>query len=138
MTARRSQHVKLFEKLADQRFEEAEFLFNKSPYTTVTAYLAGYAVECILKALLLSRTPVSRQQKLFDSFRGGKAHNFEWLKNELRKKKVAWPAELARSFKTVSQWSTEWRYKAGRIPPREADAFLKATSELLQWAKGSI
>jgi HEPN domain-containing protein len=137
MTARRSQHVKLFEKLADQRFDEAEFLFEHS-YTTVTVYLAGYAVECVLKALLLSRTPSSEQKNLFDSFRGNKAHSFESLKNQLRKKGVAWPASLAKAFTDVSQWSTEWRYKAGRIPHEEAEEFLKATSELLKWAKGSI
>ncbi len=53
-------------------------------FTTTSMYLAGYAVECMLKAVLLNAHPKRKQQKVFMEFRGQKAHNFDWLRHKLR------------------------------------------------------
>jgi HEPN domain-containing protein len=71
--------ARLFHQAAKQRLEDARFLLNVER-TTGAVYLAGYAVECMLKALVLNQCPPARRKQLNQSFRGSKAHDFNWLK----------------------------------------------------------
>ena len=48
---------------AKQRFEDARFLLE-AERTTGAVYLAGYCVKCMLKALVLSRTPAGRRGEM--------------------------------------------------------------------------
>lgn len=72
-----------FALVAKQRSDDARFLLGHR--NTVAVYLAGYAVECILKALWLSRIPFRDRAKQVEVFRGEKAHNLEWLKAQYKK-----------------------------------------------------
>lgn len=47
-----SKEPRLFYRAAIRRFEEAQFLLEKGSYTTASVYLAGYAIECMFKALM--------------------------------------------------------------------------------------
>ena len=47
--------------------------------TTAAVYLAGYSVECMLKALILSAVPQAQEAALLARFRGARAHDYEWL-----------------------------------------------------------
>lgn len=85
-----AREVRRFLITALQRFGEAEFLLENH-YTTASVYLAGYSVECMLKALILSSEVSSRHPATLESFRGAKAHHFEWLKEELSRRKVILP-----------------------------------------------
>lgn len=71
-----------FYRAAYQRFAEVQFLLERSNFTTASVYLAGYGVECILKALLLY-VPSSKHAATFKTFRTAAAHDFEWLKERL-------------------------------------------------------
>ena len=64
---------------AKQRFEDAEFLMEAAR-TTGAVYLAGYGVECMLKALILTMVSENQRADVLGSFRAAKAHDFEWLK----------------------------------------------------------
>lgn len=118
-----------------QRFEDAEVLRDHGR-TTGAIYLGGYAVECMLKALLLANVPASRHASLMQSFRGRMGHDLDELKKELARRNVHLPLQVTRDFIRVRTWSTRWRYHPGKIKLREAEAFLSAVVTIIQWAKG--
>jgi HEPN domain-containing protein len=133
-----SEAARLFYQAAHQRSDDADFLLN-GDRTTGSTYLAGYSVECILKALILSHTPKRKHKTVLNSFRGAKAHDFEWLKREYLKRGGAPPPlAVVRLFALVNTWSTDIRYKPGAIGRREAVTFVDATSKILQWADGRM
>ena len=43
---------------------------------TGAVYLAGYSVECILKALIFSVVPLVQIEAVLGSFRGVRAHDY--------------------------------------------------------------
>jgi HEPN domain-containing protein len=128
--ARRFYHV------AYQRYEDAQILFGNGRYTGAF-YLAGYAIECILKALLLQNTPKRDREEVLESFRGSKAHDFEWLRHQLRQKSLTIPAEIGRRLSSVGTWVDE-RYNPGRKPHAGTWAFLASAKAVLDWADGRI
>jgi HEPN domain-containing protein len=135
MAIPRFPEVRRFYQVALQRFEDAEILCRNGR-NTGGIYLAGYAVECILKALLLASVAAPRHRALVKTFSGSKAHDFEWLKQELGKRHVQIPADTARRLASVNTWSTDLRYVAGSKRSAEAQAFLAAAAEIIEWVKG--
>src|SRR4051794_39442863 len=102
-----------FQKAALQRLTTAEFLLENR-YNLDAMYLAGYTVECALKALILESTPVAdraEMRKLISS--GKKMHNLEILGGILKDLGRPIPLELVKRFRR-SGWSTALRYAAGR------------------------
>jgi HEPN domain-containing protein len=145
-SSRKPDHVRQFYRAGLQRFEEAQFLFTRSPYTTATVYLAGYAVECMLKALLLFQEPVARHASTLDLFRGARAHDFDWLKEQLcqrlprsrPKGKASLSPDIAEQLAKVNWWSTDLRYHTGALPRQDTEAFLGAAEKILVWVKGRL
>jgi HEPN domain-containing protein len=129
--------VRRFHRVALQRFGDAEIL-QANDRTTGAMYLAGYAVECVLKALLLAHVPAGRHGRLVESFRGKIGHSFEWLAQELRRRGVRFPAEVLRSLRRVNSWSTDLRYNAGKQKLSETRAFLDATVQVVQWVERKL
>jgi HEPN domain len=127
-----------FRRVAFQRLEDARTLL-RAERTTGAFYLAGYAVECILKAMALSRAPTRKRDELAASFRGKAGHSLENLKG-------IWAAlggepfsrDMARAFATVTAWSTDYRYVPGTIDYETAEEFVDACSNVIQWADGRI
>src|SRR5579859_6130261 len=70
--------ARLYYRAAKQRFDDAQWLLE-GERTTGAIYLAGYTVECFLKALLLASVASHRRKMLLEEFRGSRAHNLEWL-----------------------------------------------------------
>lgn len=132
--------AKLFYRVAAQRLPEARWIFDQSDgtFTTVAVYIGGYAVECALKAVLLARTPRARHQTVKETFRGQLAHNFDWLREQLRKRGVRLPVEVSENLGKVDWWRTDLRYQPGQIDADEAEAFLDAAEVVVQWAKRSV
>lgn len=130
-----SKEARLFYRCAFQRFEEAKIL-QKSDRGTGAVYLAGYGVECILKALVLNQLTKIQREEMLKSFRGMKAHNFVWLRNHyLNYRGLRFPPNITQSFTLVSDWSTEWRYLPHQLDPEETEIFMKATEDIIHWAK---
>ena len=68
------------------RMDDARFLLDKGERTNAAVYLAGYGVECVLKALLIDSLPSKKQGEIINEFRKqGHGHNFDWLKHEYQK-----------------------------------------------------
>jgi hypothetical protein len=126
-----SPDVRRFYTVALHRLEDATILL-KNGRTTGAVYLAGYAVECILKALLLARTPAAGRRAATESFRGTKAHDFEWLRHHLRRQGIALPAGVNGSLARVRTWSTDLRYSPGVVRGTAARRFWEAAAQLVR------
>ncbi len=59
-----AQGARPFYRAGKQRFEDARLLLDKAERTTGAIYLAGYGVECLLKALVLSVIPAANRQQM--------------------------------------------------------------------------
>ena len=125
-------------RVAYQRLEDGNLLFEKLARSNAAIYLSGYAVECILKALLLSATPLKQRSAVLASFRGAIAHNIDWLRQQLVARGVRTPPGEARHLTYVSSWSTDLRYEPGPGDPQDAQAFLTAARAILAWANGRM
>jgi HEPN domain-containing protein len=130
--------ARLFHRCAIQRFRESEVLFEAG-YTTGAVYLAGYGIECVLKALVLTATPASLRPNTLKSFRGNKAHDYEWLRSKyLVTGGARFPAEITRHFTLVNDWSTDLRYNPQSVRADEAEEFLGSAAAIIRWAEGRL
>ena len=104
-------------------------------YREFTIYLGGYAVECGLKAMLLSAVPATRRGAEADKFRGTAAHDYRWLLHRyLLTGAPPPPREVQRSLSALAAWNTAIRYSPAATPMAEASRFLRAAAEVVQWA----
>jgi HEPN domain-containing protein len=127
-----------FQKAAEQRFTVAEFLLEKSDYTLDALYLAGYAAECILKALVMHLTPEPDREAAFLGLKkGARMHYPEHINEELKRLNCPIPGDLARGFRRF-EWSTDLRYESGRRPGSEVRGFLKVARKTIDWVKGEM
>ena len=127
-----------FYRCAFQRFEEALILL-RSERTTGAVYLAGYGIECILKSLILSVVALNKTASVLQSFRGHRAHDYEWLRQQyFDNRGPGFPRAINVHFLFVNDWSTELRYSAGKMREKEAEDFLEAANEIIEFAKGSL
>ena len=77
MATPRNIDARRFYRVAFKRLEEAGLIFDKLQLYAASQYLAGYAVECIFKSLILSRpNAVERIQ--------ASEERVAWLKDEFR------------------------------------------------------
>ena len=121
-----------FHKAAGQRLTAAETLLREK-ITLDAQYLAGYTVECSLKALILEKTPaVGRPDALKKISAGATMHRPEVLLGELRALGVLLPLELAKRFRRF-KWDTDLRYETGRLDTGETVAFLRTAQTIYQW-----
>jgi len=105
----RSIEARIYYRCAFHRFEDALILL-RADRTTGAVYLAGYSVECMLKALILSTVPAKKRLDVFQSFRGPTGHDFDYLRNQYRLNRGApFPREVNQSFTLVNDWSTDLR-----------------------------
>jgi len=126
-----------FQRAADQRLTTAEFLCHWG-YNLEAAYLAGYTIECTLKALILEKTSVSERPETLRKIRSGRRmHDFEVLAGLLKDLGQPIPLRFVRKLRRYA-WSTDMRYETGRRPPGETRGFLKAAKEVGDWVKGQL
>ena len=129
--------ARLFFRSAKERLEDAGVLYEAEPKrTTGTVYLAGYSVECVLKALILAAEPAARHEETLDSFRGAKAHSFDWLRDQyqLRTGQV-FPKNIRQDFRTLNSWGTGLRYVPATFSEKQAIRFLNAATKFVNWAE---
>jgi len=138
MSTPASSDARLFYRCAFQRYEEAKYLLDGG-YTTGAVYLAGYGIECVLKALILTVTTSRKRPDLIKSFTGGKAHDFDWLRSiYLSRAGSRFPAIINQYLTFVAGWSTDLRYMPRQFQPKDAQAFLKAVTAVMHWADERI
>ncbi len=130
---------KSYRRAATQRLDAARFLLKNSSYYLDALYLAGYAAECCLKALILERTPKSKWAATSEEIgSGAKAHNFDFLRGILNRRQCSIPEEIGVSLEVVKrEWITDLRYVGALIPFREAEVFIEHVLAINQWAERS-
>lgn len=127
-----------FYRVSYQRLAEAEVLFEAGFYIGAV-YLAGYAVECMLKTLIMNAQPEKDHEPTEAEFRGQRAHQYEWLRHRYAQTNApGLPASISESLTFVSTWETSLRYKPGLGEPKDASRFLKEVQNILKWADSRI
>jgi hypothetical protein len=102
-------------------------------------YLAGYAIECMLKALIMEGVPAGRQDAMLRDFRGNVAHDFGWLRRlYLTTGGKPFSREMTRNFTDVRYWSTELRYDPKVMKGTDPDSFLQSAEAIMKWADGRL
>src|SRR4051794_29942912 len=138
MATPRSKESRLFYRCAQQRYGEAEILLEAG-HPTGAVYLAGYGIECMLKALVLSLVPPARSSAVLRSFRGSRAHDFNWLRFQYRLHGgAAFPREVNQHFLLADEWSTDLRYSPMTLRQDKAEAFIDAAKAILRWGDGRL
>jgi HEPN domain-containing protein len=126
-----------FQRAARQRLTTAEFLLANR-YNLDAKYLAGYTVECSLKALILEVTPeAEREQTLKEISSGKRMHDPEILCGLLENRGHPIPKDFAKRFRR-SGWSTALRYETGRTDTGETRGFLKLAKTVYDWVEGRL
>ena len=131
-----SKNVRLFLRAAERRLADARVLEGTGDPDRMTGavYLAGYAVECGLMAMLLSAVPAAREAGVLATFRGAAAHDLRSLRRRyLETGGAAPPRRIARAFGDVSAWSVALRYDPGRFDRREAARVFAAAEQILHF-----
>src|SRR5437899_1318789 len=120
-----------FSQIAHQRFEDAEILLKRDRLTGAV-YLAGYGVECILKALILSSIDEpARVGQVEGSFKGQAGHNLEELKRLYKKESgQVIPLDISKALQRVATWGPDLRYQVSVKSRKDANAFLVAVAEV--------
>ena len=134
-------------KASIHRLDDARALFNAARWRGAM-YMAGYAVECLLKTKLMRiygcRTLRELEHEL--QRRGLLAeqatvftHHLELLlrltqrMNQLRQHRALWP-----QFTLVNRWLPAWRYTGDLANRQDAEDFLEAVAQIMQWIDNNV
>ncbi len=136
--------VRRFHDVAIRHYESAMYLLGgcspnaKSAQATEVIYLGGYAVECILKGLFLSRFKPRKHASIEVMLISEVGHDLDLLRKklvELKKKPIIMPPTLERSLRSVrSQWHPNLRYNAKFTMTRAATDFMELVDAIVRWA----
>lgn len=127
-----------FLRAGKQRLNSAGVLLENG-MNLDSMYLAGYAVECALKALILARRPRGREEEfLADYCCGTKGHSLESLKAVLKDAGCSMPWDVAEKFRKVVGWTTDLRYEVGLKGYNEASGFVDAARAVTRWVERSL
>jgi HEPN domain-containing protein len=134
-------------KAGKHRFDDARALFKAGRWRGAM-YLAGYAVECLLKTKLMRRFECRHLLELEDELqRRGTllvratifTHQLEVLLrlaeglDRLRQNELLW-----RSFHLVNRWVPAWRYSADLSNREDAEDLLEAVEKLSHWIDHNV
>ncbi len=120
------QSAAVFLRVAKRRRSAARVLVRHDPpFRTDAVYLAGYAGECALKALLIHATPTGgRAQLIEEVFRGNRGHDIQLLTRILADRGVSWTRAIHSDLQRLAGWSTRLRYEPANLPnnPRKSSS----------------
>jgi HEPN domain-containing protein len=129
-----------FMRAADQRLRSARLLAEDRNTAQDSVYLAGYAVEFSLKAMILDCYPSDskRREALNDFGRGESGHDLIRLRRILRQR-LPVPDEISKCLDELApQWSTHMRYIGSILPASESMAFLERAGRVKAWVERSL
>jgi hypothetical protein len=134
-----------YRRAAAMHYNAARYLLDEfqgrgsSPYACEVVYLSGYVAECILKALLISRTPEKFHGELLLQLRDPKVygHDIEAISETLQVHGFAMPCEHRDQIRRIrNTWSTGLRYSARRFLWPDAQRVVVAAESLFHWING--
>ena len=125
-----------------QRLADAQALLNASRWRGAM-YMAGYAVECLLKTKLMhiydcknlrELEDILQQRSILPANRTVFTHQLEDLLrltpsyNRLMRNR-----EMLPLFNKVNQWTPNWRYTSKSTNRREVTEFMASIESFMQW-----
>ena len=130
-----------FHKLTEIRLKETKLLLDRKCYQGAY-YLAGYAVECALKACIAKRTQAHDFPPKPQVVRDFYQHDIRSLAKmaglELKLNKRLSVVQFKSNWDFVSKWSEERRYET-QVPPQDAKDLYRAITNsrngVLVWLK---
>jgi HEPN domain-containing protein len=132
-------HRRDFKALADMRADEAHVLLREGKMEGAY-YLAGYAIECALKACIAKKTKKYQfpPDKAFTekaySHRLSELIKLAGLEEELDKA-IRVSATFATSWSTVSDWTEQSRYNTSGLDGRSMYNAVVGKDGVLPWIK---
>ena len=130
-----------------QRLEDARVLLSASRWRGAM-YIAGYAVECLLKTKMMpiygcqnlrELDDVLRQRSILPVHRTVFTHQLEDLLkltpgyNRLKQNRDIW-----HMFHAVNLWTPQWRYTTKQTTRQEAVRFLTFIENVMHWIDPNI
>ncbi len=130
-----------------QRLADAKALLNADRWRGAM-YMAGYAVECLLKTKLMhiyecknlrELEDILQQRSILPANRTIFTHQLEDLLrltpgyNRLMRNR-----EMLPLFNKVNQWTPNWRYTSKSINRREATEFMTSIESFMQWVNNNL
>jgi len=145
----RNQYIGITEqsKASKHRLDDAEALLKAARWRGAM-YIAGYSIECLLKAKLMEIYNCRHLYQLEDELqRRGMlttsatvfTHQLEPLLRlaqgftRLRQNRRMW-----QFFNIVNRWIPAWRYTAHLSNRQEAEAFLTAVKKICDWIENNL
>ena len=111
-------------------------------------YLAGYVVECILKAYIIDRAGVqtlraANQEMLkrrgdVPDLSSARGHSIPLLLSLTELEATELPGDIRRSLGICSKWKSAWRYSPDPARRDEAQAFVTSAEKILQFVRNRI
>ena len=126
-------------KVAIKRRADARRLFEGGkPHSSGAVYLAGYAVECKMKAIAMEVHEVTNLRALSTKLglddHAVYTHGLEALLELLPFDHLFRRSPVWRDFTTqVARWRPSWRYAPRDWPEKNARAFLNAVDSVYKW-----
>ncbi|HEX4143456.1 MAG TPA: HEPN domain-containing protein [Pirellulales bacterium] len=121
------------------QWQAAARLLLDGGQNSAAVYLAGYRVECTLKALVLSVLPRKKKLPMEATFRGKAGHSLEGLRDTFQKNSAGKiPKEIQHHFVRVNSWNVSLRYDASFVRPRDAHEFVASVDAIMDWARGRL
>ena len=128
-----------FKILADLRVEEARILLARGKQQRAY-YLAGYAVECALKACIAKKTRMYQFPPKRNYVERVYRHDLDELVTAAGldgqlKKDIDANAAFAANWATVKDWSAESRYKVSGLNGKDMYNAVVGKDGVFQWIK---
>jgi HEPN domain-containing protein len=118
-------------RAASQRLEDARFILEVGRRSTAAVYLAGYCVEFLLKALILSQIRPNRRSAVAAKLR---THSTELLRKIYEDEcRGTIPKAVARDLSRMMAWDSQLRYEPGTIKIDVAADFVAAVKRIWEW-----
>ncbi len=149
-----------FLKAAPQRLEDAFELLQPPSFNPKASnashkhllaakYLAGYVVECILKAYIISRIPgamtlhtaCERMQEHgmdVSNLSSSKGHNILFLLSLTDLEGNQLPETIKHSLGICSRWKSTWRYSSEQVKHVDAVSFVTSAEKIYQFVRNRI
>jgi HEPN domain-containing protein len=134
-------------KASRHRLDDARALFNGVRWRG-SMYLAGYAIECLLKAKLMRMFGCHTLSDLEDELRRRNvlpanatvfSHQLEPLMGLAQSlQRLKHDRELWAVFNMVNRWVPAWRYSPDLSNKDDAGDFLEAVEQLLKWIENNV
>jgi len=110
--------------------DEAKLILEEADLAAAAIYLTGYAVECILKSLLLASTPARTRKRMLSTLKDDFGHNLRRLRAGLVQRGIVPHREVARELIFVSSGLRTCGTSPEPGDRREAERFLKAATTI--------